>query len=213
MNATVMDDSILDQYVTSAPSDQNALDIFRGQWAFRLPAKFADLRAGHIPAFEDPRIHWALKVIGGVQNKGVLELGPLEAGHTYMLERSGSRSILAIEANHRAYLKCLVMKEILGLHRSRFICGDFVKYLQDMPSHYDLCLASGVLYHLIKPVEVIALASKVADYIFIWTHYYDRDIVAKDAKLAARFNGVSPANMQAFVIVCIATSTERLSTF
>ena len=92
-----MDDSILDQYVSDAPSDQNALDIFRDQWACRLPADFANLEAGIVPLFEDPRIDWALQGLGGVQDKEVLELGPLEAAHTYMLERAGARSITAIE--------------------------------------------------------------------------------------------------------------------
>ena len=42
-------------------------------------------------------------------------------------------SITAIEANRRAYLKCLVMKETLGLTRTRFLLGDFVEYLRASP--------------------------------------------------------------------------------
>src|SRR5690242_17044650 len=29
-----------DQYVTTAPSDQNALDIFKGEWSSQLPGPF-----------------------------------------------------------------------------------------------------------------------------------------------------------------------------
>lgn len=120
---------ILDEYVMSEPSDQNALDIFQGEWSSKLPSQAGELRAGQISLFEDGRILWAEKKVGGFEGCKIIELGPLEAGHTYMLEKRAANSILAIEANTRAYLKCLIVKEILNLERSRFLPGDFVKYL------------------------------------------------------------------------------------
>ena len=75
----------------------------------------------------------------------VLELGPLEAGHSYLLERLGAAEIVGIEANTRAYLRCLVVKEILGLGRARFLCGEFVSYLRTSDRRFDLAVASGVL--------------------------------------------------------------------
>jgi hypothetical protein len=110
---------ILDQYAASAPSPQNAIDIFEGEWASQLPDP--TLRAGSITLFDDYRIKWFAEHLGGFQNKTVLELGPLEAGHTYMLERLGAASILAIEANTRAFLKCLIVKELFDLRRARFL--------------------------------------------------------------------------------------------
>lgn len=85
----------------------------------------------------------------------VLELGPLEAGHTYMLEKMGARSIVAVEANSRAYLKCLIVKELFELKRAKFLLGDFVAYLKNNTRHFDLCLASGVLYHMQNPAELL----------------------------------------------------------
>ena len=76
-------------YVTGFPTPQQAVDIFRGEWS--------------------------LAEIGGAKGKNVLELGPLEGGHTYMFHQAGAESIIAIEANTRAYLKCLIAKEIFGL--------------------------------------------------------------------------------------------------
>ncbi len=38
-----------------------------------------------------------------------------------MLENMGASSVIAIEANSRAYLKCLITKEILNLRCSRFL--------------------------------------------------------------------------------------------
>ena len=48
---------ILDSYITSAPSKQNALDIFKGEWASELPNKFGNLEAGQIRLFNDIRIN------------------------------------------------------------------------------------------------------------------------------------------------------------
>ncbi len=179
---------ILDSYITSSPCEQNAINIFKNEWASRLPDRFAELEAGQIPLFKDIRINWCVNNLGGITDKTILELGPLEAGHTYMLEKMGAASILSIEANTRAYLKCLIIKEILELNRAKFICGDFVKYLQNCSTKFDVCIASGVLYHMTNPVELLSLISQVTDKIFIWTHYYDRDILeANPHKIAKKF--------------------------
>ena len=189
---------ILDQYVTTAPSQQAALDIFEGEWASMLPAPFTALRAGSAGLFGDPRVAWGMQVLGGVDGKTVLELGPLEAGHTYMLEQGGAASIIAVEANTRAYLKCLIVKEVLGLQRARFLCGDFVEYLRAVQGTFDVCLASGVLYHMRDPVELIALLARATDRVFIWTHYYDRAVLAQAPHLTQKFTGSTTAERDGF---------------
>ena len=138
----------LDGYVELIPTDQNALDIFKGEWSSRLPGIWKELNAGTIPLFEDPRILWAADQLGGFGNQRVLELGPLEAGHSYMLETLGADTVIAVEANKRAYLKCLIIKEILNLKRCRFELGDCVTFLRENQTAFDVCLASGVLYHM-----------------------------------------------------------------
>src|SRR5690349_6333313 len=112
---------IQDVYIRTAPSAQNAVDIFRGEWSSQLPATLqGEAKAGDTPLFEDDRIKWAIEQFGGATNFTALELGPLEGGHSYMLERQGATSVLAIEANVRAYLKCLITKELLGLKKVTF---------------------------------------------------------------------------------------------
>ncbi len=191
---------ILDYYLTTAPSTQNALDIFKGEWASKFPGDLAALEAGPLPLFEDSRITWAIEQFGGVAGKTGLELGPLEAGHTYMLEQAGAASITAIEANTRAYLKCLIAKEILQLNRSSFLCGDFLEYLRSQPEtlKFDFCIASGVLYHMTSPVELLARLAQVSDRIFLWTHYYDPEILARSPGLAARFPSSTEAEYAGF---------------
>ena len=175
-----------DHYVTSPPSGQNAIDIFKGEWSSQFPPEAGEIQAGQWKLFEDTRLAWGLGRLGGIVGGNVLELGPLEAGHTYMLERAGATSIVAVEANTRAYLKCLVVKEILQMKRARFLCGDFVEYLRAGPGTFDLCVASGVLYHMKDPVELIGLLSRAADRLYLWTHYFDKASMAPD--LAAKFS-------------------------
>jgi hypothetical protein len=183
---------ILDAYSHQPPSAQSALDIFAGEWASRFPPPFDGLDAGQSALFADGRVRWALAQIpGGVAGKKVLELGPLEGGHTYMLDRAGAADILAIEANSRAYLKCLISKELLGMPAACFRFGDFVSYLQDCAERFDVVMASGVLYHMIAPVELIARIAGITDTAFLWTHYYDADALA--ANPATRHRVVAPA--------------------
>jgi hypothetical protein len=189
--------TISTEYVKSAPSPQNALDIFKGRWCSQLPEPFSTLHAGGIALSEDPRIAWAIAELGGLQQKTVLELGPLEGAHAYMLERGGAGSILSIEANPEAYLKCLIFKETIGLERTRFVCGDFIQYLRNSPPRFDAVIASGVLYHMVEPAELIYLLSQITDRVFLWTHYYDPKLIA-DRKLAAMFTGNQQTEYRGF---------------
>jgi hypothetical protein len=188
---------ILDQYVKSAPSPQLALNIFDDEWASRLPDHFR-LKAGKTPLFEDVRINWMASQFDGLAGKRILELGPLEAGHTYMMERLGAASITAVESNTRAYLKCLIIKEVLGMQKAKFLLGDITEYLQQQPGKFEICVASGVLYHMENPAELIYLLSKTAEQIFIWTHYYDSAILSAKPQIASRFSIASPIEYKGF---------------
>lgn len=185
------------EYITTPPSAQNALDIFRGEWYARLPPPLENLKAGDGRVFEDPRIAWLGGKLDNIDSLHVLECGPHEGAHTFMLEQLGVASILSIEANTHAFLRCLVLKELLALKRSRFMIGDFVSYLRN-GIHYDLVVASGVLYHLVNPVEAIALISKITDQVYIWSHYYDENKVKARPLLAHHFQSSAPTEFAGF---------------
>jgi len=178
--------SILDEYVKASPSEQFELDLFRGEWSSALPAPYSLLEAGAIPLFQDDRLAWAIDELGGVAGDKCLELGPLEGGHSYMLEQAGAGEVLAVEANQRAFLKCLVVKNLLGL-KTRFLLGDFVSFLESDTNRYDLVIASGVLYHMREPARVLGLIADRTDRIYLWTHYFDEQIIGGQNPLASRF--------------------------
>ncbi|MCF7983304.1 MAG: class I SAM-dependent methyltransferase [Thiohalocapsa sp.] len=190
--------AILDCYASSAPSARNALEIFKGEWSSKLPEPLDD-QGGKALLFDDKRVKWLLAQCGGVEGESVLELGPLEGGHSSMLERAGASEVIAVEANSRAFLKCLIIKELLRLQRVNFLYGDFVEYLRLPPSRFDLVVACGVLYHMRNPVELIALASAVTDRLFVWTHYYDEAILSAREDLAGKFPSHVKAEYGGFV--------------
>jgi hypothetical protein len=177
-----------------APSDQNALDLFAGEWSSQPPPTEPQLTGGSTPLFDDPRISWAQRhliamgLVDGFSGRDVLELGPLEAGHTYVLDRLKAKSITCIEANARAYLKCLISKEVFGITRARFLLGDGLEYLRAADCHYDIGVACGVLYHMTNPVELLELLARRCDALFLWTVFYDPDFVAKSPGPGAMFS-------------------------
>lgn len=188
----------LDNYVASAPSHQNALDIFRDQWSSRFPPPWDSLKAGSIRLFEDSRTTWAIDQMGGVRGKTVLELGPLEGGHSYMLEKAEAGSVLSIEGNTSAFLRCLIAKEILGLQRVRFICGDFRQFFSTNQDPFDVVFASGVLYHMQQPVRLIRDICQRTQQIYFWTHYFDADLTARNAPLRSRLGPAQRSELDGF---------------
>ena len=162
------------QYESSFPTNQNAIDAVPG-WSTALPAEFNTV-SGLLQTYNDERIGWAATCYGDLQDANVLELGPLEAGHTIQLERLGA-CVTGIEANKLAYLRCLIVKEIVGLKKAQFKLGDFIKWLELSGQTYDFIVASGVLYHMGDPLRFIDLAAKSSNVLYIWTHFVHDDMM------------------------------------
>lgn len=104
-----------DWFLASSPTPQMAVDIFKGTWASAMPLE--GVVSGNHDLFHDSRVTWWLDQVGGVAEQSLLELGPLEGAHSWMLERAGAASVVAIESNTQAYLKCLVTNALLGMKR------------------------------------------------------------------------------------------------
>jgi SAM-dependent methyltransferase len=179
------------------PSHQNAVDIFQGKWASDFSEVCPGLRAGQRQLFTlDTRPRNAARVLGvngRLDGMRVLELGPLEGAHTYQLEKLGAASVLAIEANAEAFLKCLITKEITDLRVTKFMHGDFLEYLKITDEKFDLVFCSGVLYHMPDPLILINSIARVTKKCFVWTHYYDKEYypgAAREPRFDPRYPGV-----------------------
>lgn len=184
-------------FVTTAPSPQTAIDAVPDSWASKFPPPLADTNAGATELFEDPRVVWALARLGGVSGRAVLDLGPLEGAHSYMAERAGAERVVGVEANRNAFLKCLVTKELLDMQRCSFRCGDATQFLQSTSERFDLCIACGILYHLVEPVRLIDLVSRVASRIVIWTHVFDGPALT-NRNLSGKLDGPHEVDYKGF---------------
>lgn len=165
-------------YVSGPPRPENLVEIFAGAWSPAM-AGYPGGRAE--PFFDDPSVRAAITALGGVDGMRVLELGPLEAGHTTMLERHGAAEIVAIESSTIALLKCLVVKELVHLERASFLLGDFTDYLRVTDERFDLVFACGVLYHQRDPLAMLADIARITDRVVIRTAYYNPAALSDDA--------------------------------
>jgi SAM-dependent methyltransferase len=169
-------------YFMVPPSSASAFELFKGEWASSVPG----FGTGSAALFDDSRVNWLGEQLRGFAGKRVLELGPLEGGHTCMMAAAGAAEIVAIEANTRAFMKCLIVKNAIKFEAD-FRLGDFRQYLADTADRYDFVLACGVLYHMSEPVRLLADMVRVARSLGVWTHYYDHDAIARRADLSRRF--------------------------
>jgi hypothetical protein len=64
-----------------------------------------------------------------------------------------------------------------------------MEYLRTDSMRFDICIASGVLYHMRSPVELIHLLARRSDRLFLWTHYYDPAPISRNGPVAERFRG------------------------
>lgn len=163
-----------DACVSHPPSPQSTIDLIDG-WVSILPAELGVETGGFAQLFADDRATWAIDRLGGVNSASILELGPLEGGHTYMLDRAGAKNIVAIEGNKRCYLKCLITKELLQIKSANILLGDFVSWLDESDRKFDVVWATGVLYHMIEPLKFFRLIADRTDKIHLWTHFYPDD--------------------------------------
>lgn len=193
------DVGILDAYCMEKPGLQQVLDIFRGEWSSAMPAGSGlHTTPGSAALFEDGRVAWAVAQTGGVAGWRILEIGPLEGGHSCMLERAGAAEVLAIEANTRSFLKCLCVKEVFGLQAVQFLLGDGMAFMEQDAGGFDMVFASGVLYHLQDPMAFLRLLPRMAPRVFLWTHYFDDTIVRHASAIAHKFGQVEQATIGGF---------------
>ncbi len=156
-------------YERRRASDQNGVDLVSG-WLSDLPID--GVVSGPHDLFNDGRIGWITEQVGSVAGMSILELGPLDGGHTYQLDKLGAGSVLAIEASKKAFVRCLLSKNLLGMPSAKFMLGDFREWLATTTDHYDLIVASGVLYHMPDPIDLLEQIAAKTDRLYLWTHHF-----------------------------------------
>jgi SAM-dependent methyltransferase len=175
----------LPKFVPEVPDDQNAFRLRAGTWKF----KFEDMDASELDNFlrtVDGRPRLCSEFFPGYRDFSIVEFGPSDGYNTAQLELYGATDIVSIEANADAFLRCLIMKNARGM-KTKFLLGDFLKFMSQSDSAFDLAYASGVLYHLQDPVDFLLQCGRRARHLFVWSLYFDEDAVRSDAYEMRRF--------------------------
>jgi len=118
---------------------------------------------------DDGRIAVFESRAGSLAGKRILELGPLEGGHTLQLTRKGS-VVVAIEGREANYRRCVFVKEFFNLDRVEFIYADLRTMDFNSLGQFDLIFNVGVLYHLHEPWKLLKSLRNSAMCMFLWTH-------------------------------------------
>jgi hypothetical protein len=173
-----MENTIRTRYCKECPSDQTALDIFKGFWKSALPAELGLRTGDEAHFFQDPRVLWFQSLLpSGFSGLDILELGPFEGYDTYLFGKLGAKTITSIEANNINFLKCVLLKDVLNLD-VKFLHGDFVEFLKNSQKNYDVVWASGILYHSERPIDLLSQIARHTNRLFIWTHYFDKSVLS-----------------------------------
>jgi hypothetical protein len=185
------ENSIIDlkKFCHDNPDHENSFKLFDGAWKF----SFDKISSKEIMEFlltVDGRPRLTSEIFQDFKTLSIVEFGPADGYNTAQLEIYGASNIISIESNVDAYMKCLVMKNFMNL-RGQFLLGDFLKYLDSLDEKLDLAYASGVLYHLIDPVNFLLKIGKHFDKLFLWSLYYDSEAIASDAYELRRFKDQS----------------------
>lgn len=165
---------------------QQAFDE-RGPWVTGFTIEEVQY-GGSYNAVEDPRLALFLNEIS-VEGKRILELGPLEGGHTVALTRAGAREVVAIEGRPENLARSLLIKNVFGLKNVTFLLGDVRDVTRDSHGPFDIAIASGVLYHLPDPDRLLAHLAEIAPLTLLWTHVADEEhpANANEATLASPY--------------------------
>ena len=151
-------------YFGLPPSDQNALDVFAGEWSSSPPASRPELKAGATPLFDDPRIQWThdrfneMGLAGGFTGRDVLELGPLEGAHTYLIDKLGATRVTAASLSGlSAQLSASDLSALNSQLSTPPAAGVYFRvHLGGITGHGDFARDTGLL---IKPAEAVAVSA------------------------------------------------------
>lgn len=78
--------------------------------------------------------------------------------------------VVAVEGLAENFVKCCVVKNVFSLDRATFVLDRIENVCRETYGQFDVCLASGVLYHLANPARVLARLAELSPVIMVWTH-------------------------------------------
>lgn len=140
-----------------------------GPWITRFWVDGVPCGGSKYDPSNDDRIAMFEAKTGPLAGKRILELGPLEGGHTLKLARRGA-SVVAIEGHEASYQRCLFVKDFFNLQNVEFILGDLRTFELRALGPFDYIYNIGVLYHFDEPWKLLMALRGAAPSMFLSTH-------------------------------------------
>jgi len=166
----IVESRLVAVYSESASDPLAAEFAARGEWVTRYRIN-GSLYGGYFLAADDPRLTAFLK---RCPNPGrVLELGCLEGGHSFALDRTAEH-VIAIDARdanleHARWVQQILDVTNVSFHRGNLETHDLANW-----GLFDQIFNAGVLYHLPRPWELLRRLSAVGREMFLCTHLAPR---------------------------------------
>jgi len=108
-------------------------------------------------ASRDIRIRIVLDLCGGsLADKTIVDLGCNEGGFAVEFARLGAKESVGIEAREVSWLRCELVRKLARLQNLKFVRGDVMVELARWPSSFDVVFASGILYHVTDPHQLLS---------------------------------------------------------
>ena len=167
---------ITDRLITDAPLEANAFALQKGAWKYDYEKLTLDEIIAN--AKWDARPRYCAETFPEFKDLDILEFGPSDGYNTLGLELEGATKITSIEANVGAFIRCLILKNAFQM-KTKFLLGDFLKYLDEVNRKVGLIYASGVLYHLVDPIDFLLKCGDKSQNLFIWSFFYDPEVISK----------------------------------
>lgn len=117
------------------------------------------------------RVNYA-RYLARPRHERVLELGPYDGIDTAYLARH-AESVVAIEARGENIEAARYHLERQGIANATILWGNLETYDLDALGRFDCVWASGVLYHLPNPLDLMRRIARVTGRCYGWTHLAD----------------------------------------
>lgn len=156
--------------MTLTKSELYGFEVFKN-WVVNFPLEKISVLEKTKPGVPCVQVVRELRQKINLKGLTILELGCLEGLHSYILQAQGVKKVVSIEGRKENFLKSLIIKNAFKLDKCEFLFGDVYAVLSSFAYHFDLCLASGILYHVSNPVSLLYRIGQLCNGLFVWTHY------------------------------------------
>lgn len=140
-----------------------------GPWLTRFWVDGTPCGGSSYDPSDDGRIKLFKTQIGSLEGKRILELGPLEGGHTLQLVKRGA-TVVGVEGREESIQRCLFVKKDFNLEKAEFVHGDLRAFDLTSLGRFDIIFNIGLLYHLDEPWKLLKRLRHVSSRMFLWTH-------------------------------------------